>query len=369
MSRNYLTVRQIERRLRRLPVRFPSICNITNLPNRTHEGRRCSVVEIAGPNVRDSTVRSRPGILFTGGVHAREWAPPDTLLDLAIKIARAYTNNTGLTFGGKSFTTAQIWNIINSKDLFIFPLVNPDGQNFCRGPPRTRIRLSWRKNRRPLSGSIRGVDINRNFDFLFNHSVAYHPDSGVATSNNQSSELYCGSSAFSEAESRNVRWLFDNFPNIRYFVDVHSYEGKVLYSWGDDENQNSQITMNFRSSAHNGQRGLPSIDPRDSYREYISSLDENTARNLATAMGNAIRDAEGRTYSVEQSFILYPTSGASDDYAFSRQFVNSRNTKVFAYTIECGFDTDGRFWPRRDRLPVIINEICAALTQFCLSIP
>lgn len=362
----YPTVGQIERRLRNLVPAHPNICKIINPPasNRTHNGRQCIVLEIAGPNILDASVRSRVGVLFTGGVHAREWAPPDILLNIAKKFTQAYSSRSGLSFGSKSFTATQIQSIVNNKDLFIFPLVNPDGQNYCRGPPRTAARLRWRKNRRPLpSGSV-GVDINRNFDFLFNFRTAFHPSAPVATSDVESDEIYCGSSAFSEAESKNVGWLFDNLTNIRYFVDVHSYAGEILYSWGDDENQTGQPNMNFRNPTYNGSRGIAG----DAYREYIPSSDEITARNLATAMGNAIRSSGGRTYTVKQAFDLYPTSGASDDYAYSRKFVDPTKPKVFAFTIECGTRADGGYWPRRDRMLIILNEICAALTQFCLSI-
>lgn len=366
MTYYYPTVGQIENRLRRLSTTYPALCRILNPPERTNEGRQGIVLEIAGPAVSDPGVRTRTGVLFSGGVHAREWAPPDILLNLAQQLARAYSSSSGLTFGSKSFSSAQVQGILDSKDLFLFPLVNPDGQNFSRGPPRNPTRIRWRKNRRPLSSGAVGVDINRNFDYLFNFQTAFNPAAGVSTSNDPLREIYCGSSAFSEVESRNVRWCFDNLVNIGYFVDVHSYDGKILYSWGDDEDQTSNPTMNFRDPACNGQRGIAG----DSlYREYIPSRDLTEVRRLATAMTDAIRDSRGRTYGVVQAFGNYPTSGASDDYAYSRNFVNSSKPKVFSFTIECGLQSDGGFWPRQNQMPIIIDEISSALVQFCLSLP
>ena len=32
-------------------------------------------------------------------------------------------------------------------------------------------------------------------------------------------------------------WLLDRFPNVRFFIDLHSYGETLLYNWGSDENQ------------------------------------------------------------------------------------------------------------------------------------
>ena len=52
-------------------------------------------------------------------------------------------------------------------------------------------------------------------------------------------------------------------------------------------------------------------------------------------MHDAITAASGTAYDVEQSFSLYPTSGASDDYAYSRHFVDGTQGKILSFTVEC----------------------------------
>ncbi|MCI4060391.1 carboxypeptidase, partial [Bacillus cereus] len=55
----------------------------------------------------------------------------------------------------------------------------------------------WRKNRNPNhtnGGNYLGVDINRNFDFLWN--------SGIGTSDNPAVIIYKGTAPFSEPETR-----------------------------------------------------------------------------------------------------------------------------------------------------------------------
>ena len=60
---------------------------------------------------------------------------------------------------------------------------------------------------------------------------------------------------------------------------------------------------------------------------------------------------------------LYPTSGASDDYAFSRHFADNTKTKVYGFTIECGRS----FQPTWDEAEDVIREVCAGLIAFCLA--
>jgi hypothetical protein len=50
------------------------------------------------------------------------------------------------------------------------------------------------------------------------------------------------------------------------------------------------------------------------------------------------------------------------DYAFSRSFVNSKDTKVYAYTLETGTE----FQPTYTVALPIMNEVAAGLVQFCI---
>jgi hypothetical protein len=64
-----------------------------------------------------------------------------------------------------------------------------------------------------------------------------------------------------------------------------------------------------------------------------------------------------------QSFLLYPTSGASDDYAYSRHFVDGTKGKILSFTVECGQS----FQPSWQEAEEVIREICAGLVAFCLA--
>ncbi len=81
--------------------------------------------------------------------------------------------------------------------------------------------------------------------------------------------------------------------------------------------------MNFKNPEYDGKRG---VDP---YKEFIPTTDKSTGVYLAQSMASAIQAVHGRTYTVEQEYSLYPTSGTSEDYSFSRYFIDNNNEKIF----------------------------------------
>ena len=106
-----------------------------------------------------------------------------------------------------------------------------------------------------------GVDLNRNFDALWDFRRHFAPDSGVSASDDPCHpQVYVGPAAASEPETQNVVWLLDRYPGTRWFIDVHSYVPAIYHTWGFDENQMSDPSMNFRNAAFDGQRGRADDD-------------------------------------------------------------------------------------------------------------
>ena len=68
-------------------------------------------------------------------------------------------------------------------------------------------------------------------------------------------ETYHGRYAFSEPETRNVAWVLDQFPRIRWYMDIHSAVGDILFNWGDDNDQLNDPSMQFLNPAWDGKRG------------------------------------------------------------------------------------------------------------------
>ena len=173
-------------------------------------------------------------------------------------------------------------------------------------------------------------------------------------------QVYVGPTAASEGETRNVVSLLDRYPRMRWFVDLHGYVPAIFYNWGFDTNQSSNPTMNFLNPAFDGRRGRGG----DAYGEFIPAGDLQTLQKLGATVNQAISAASGTGYDLEQSFSLYPTSGASDDYAYSRHFVQGANSKILSFTIECGRS----FQPPWAEAENVIREVCAGLIALCVEV-
>ena len=354
----YLSVDEIENRIDELAAKYPRAVSVIDLPHQTWEGRACRAIRIG---CGDANV---PGVLLLGGVHAREWGSPDILIAFAERLVSAWHADKGIAIGKRRFRAPNVQRLVEDLTLYIVPQVNPDGRHHS-----FTVDPMWRKNRRPApaghAGEERciGVDLNRNFDFLWDFAKAFDPDAAVACSTKPCDpEVYVGPRAFSEPETRNVASLLDEHPEIAFLVDLHSYGELIMYSWGDDENQTSNSSMAFTNMAWDGKRGMFG----DRYREFVLDDDRQSLVRLGTAMQAAIAAARGRRYALQQSANLYPTAGTSDDYSYSRHLVDSSLTKVLAFTVEWGSqDNPTPFHPPYDEMKKIIAEVTSGLLAFC----
>ncbi len=347
---SYFNVVEVESALSGLATKYPGLTELITLPEITYEGRVCHALRIG-----TGSADSKDTALFIGGVHAREWGSCEICINFAADILEAYTLGTGLVYGYKSFTSAQIKAIIEGMHVVLFPLVNPDGRHYSQ----TKDSM-WRKNRNPVGSGCIGVDINRNFDFLWDFPNLFSPDSAVKihTSTNPCSDTYHGTSAFSEAETKNIRWLIDTCSRVRWFIDLHSYSELILYPWGDDQNQAKDFSMNFMNSDYNNIRG---IKDDEIYKEYINHDDNINLLKLAKKLRNAIHEVRRKYYKIKQSFDLYPTSGTSDDYIYSRHITDPDKKTIYSFTIEWGT----QFQPPWSEMEKIIFDVTAGLIELC----
>jgi murein tripeptide amidase MpaA len=355
----YLNVDEIESAIKSLANEYHDTCRAIILPNKTIEGRTCQALYV-GKGIIDV---NKPAILLTGAVHAREWGGSEICVYLAAVLLEAYKAGTGIRYevvnGGKYFTSENIRMIIDNLNIIFFPCVNPDGRNYSQ-----TIESLWRRNRNPANSvgdpDCVGVDLNRNYDFLWDFQKFYHPDAHVRTSATPCDEdqIYRGPSAFSEPETKNVKWLIDNNPTIKYHVDIHSYSQLILHCWGDDKNQSVDPEMNLTNPIYDKKRGLGD----DNYKEYISPQDLSVITSLANRMHDGIFAVNQNNYTIQSGYDLYPTSGTGQDYSHSRNYIS--NNKIIAFTIEFG----KTFHPPWIEMAPIVMEIDAGLLDFCLGV-
>ena len=97
------------------------------------------------------------GALFIFGQHAREWVPPEVGLGVRSRTCSTPTPpTTALAYGGKSYTAAQVRQVLDTVNVFVLACVNPDGRHHSRAPTATRTgeRTATPRITRPATASI-----------------------------------------------------------------------------------------------------------------------------------------------------------------------------------------------------------------------
>ncbi|KAI6182148.1 hypothetical protein M3Y97_00348800 [Aphelenchoides bicaudatus] len=205
---------------------------------KTVEGRDTWALEFG--NVQD---RTRPIIWIDGGIHAREWTAIHTGYYFIQLIANAILDN-------RDGTHKQINEVLRIANIIVLPCANPDGYEYTRTDPHLVEYRFWRKNfccisltftinmhsRSPTTckdnqnGERRccgGVDLNRNFAFKFaTLGTSFHP----------CSEIFSGTNAFSEPESRNIRDAIINSDftgRIQALITMHAYSQLLIYPYSN----------------------------------------------------------------------------------------------------------------------------------------
>lgn len=190
------------------------------------EGRPIYAVKISSDASKDDP--EKPDILVTGGVHACEWIGVETTMYFAKRLLRDYDSDDYVRY------------IVDNSEIWIVPLVNPDGFVYSQEKPEHRL---WRKNRRPVGNGQFGVDLNR----AYPHKWRLPGDSpdlvgdDTAGSDDPSSRNYRGEADPNdpnrpgkvEKEIQALIRLTENpGRNFALYLDYHSFSEKILYPRG-----------------------------------------------------------------------------------------------------------------------------------------
>ena len=228
---------------------YPAIATVSTYGT-TGEGRALPVIRIKG-----TSTGTKKTIYLNGGIHAREWVSPATLVYIIQALAEKYGSD------------AEVTRLLNAIEFVITPISNADGYAYTWSNDRL-----WRKNRRVNTGSTcRGVDLNRNFDVYW----------GTGSSGSACAEDFHGPSVASEPEVKAIQNLVTSLSNKIGAIDIHAYGQYIMRPYG------------WTNALH----------PQ-----------EATLKTLGANVVNAIRSTTGTVYSNIRSAELYPVSGASDDW-------------------------------------------------------
>ncbi|MFD4996288.1 M14 family metallopeptidase [Streptomyces buecherae] len=239
---------------------------------KSYQGRDIVAIKISD-NV--GTDEAEPEVLFTAHQHARE----HLTVEMALYLLRE--------FGDKYASDARLKKLIDSREIWIVPDVNPDGGEYDIATGSYR---SWRKNRQPNGGAT-GTDENRNWDFKWGCCGG--------SSGSPTSDTYRGPRAESAPEVKVVAdfvrsRVVGGKQQIKTGIDFHTYSQLILWPYGYTTADTAP--------------GLTQ-DDRDAFA--------TVGRKMAGTNG----------YTPEQSSDLYITDGSIDDWLWGNQ-------KIFGYTFE-----------------------------------
>ena len=265
---------------------------------------------------------SKVGVFLYSQEHAREWVTPITALETAQRLLRNYESSSAIK------------RLVNNLDIFILPVVNPDGAtysmydntgqrrnltNYCpvTGNHDANARNSW------------GVDVNRNFraGSLF--------DGYTGASTSCTSDTFAGPAELSEPEARNEVWLVDNHPNIRFSMNTHTHGGYFMWAPGS-------YKMPGRVSNERPSLGVESYF-YDSSDHILSRIEDHRGTVLWPSRVGPISD------------VLYSAAGNSaDDFYY--------NYGIFGWSFEAGAPRwNGSSWVSVGFTPPVAEGIQEAM--------
>ncbi|MFC1744591.1 M14 family metallopeptidase [Candidatus Riflebacteria bacterium] len=257
----YHKVEEVNEKLKLLALEYPQIASFT-IVGKSVEGRDIGALKISD-NVNEN--EDEVAVMLMGATHAREWISFEVPLFAAENFCELYGVDQTIT------------SLVNNREIFIIPMVNPDGVHYSQTKKKY-----WRKNRSFNEGSsYRGVDLNRNYAYKWGN---------VGASNSPYSDVYHGTGPFTQPEAISIRDLAIK-EKFSASLSFHSYSQLNLYPFGYDYN--------------------------------VYTPDQAILIKMARGM------AQFNGYTAQNSADLYPAMGDSDDWLYGTM-------KSLSFTIELG---------------------------------
>lgn len=287
----YPTLTQINNQMRAAANSFPAICQFVDLNAKygtplTHQGRRIYAVKISDNVTQDE---NEPAFFMAGAHHGKEEVTPVICLDAINRLTTGYASDP------------TIRRLVDSYEIWIVSNCSPDGY-----VARSRT------NQRPGGG----VDLNRNYPFLWNTPCSGSSIPGAID--------YKGPFAGSEPETQTIMALSMD----RHFtkvLDYHSAGREALYGYAQlctlhrlrdylrDEavllSENSSYGGQIRGPSANGEHYEWQLGTFSNYA-FLTETHLSVQPPYASAVEEAIRVWPGTVWMLQRAI---PVSGDITD--------------------------------------------------------
>ena len=286
----YYTFQEIEENIDELVSLYPNIISEKISIGFSLEGRNIWALKVSdNPNINEQ----EPQALYTGLHHSRE---PMSYMNLFYF----------MHWLGENYETDLLaQHLVNNRELWFIPAINPDGLVYNETIAPGGGGMQRKNTRDTCSGTPIGVDLNRNYGYLWGYDNEGSSPDGC-------NETYRGTSPFSEPETQAVR-DFVNQHDFKINFNYHSYSDLLIYPFGYEYENNA-----------------PQEDI-DIFIEYGQDMVQYNGYTLGTGPD-----------------LLYPVNGDACDWMYGE-------ANIFSYTPEIGSNSDG-FWPATQRILPLAQE-------------
>lgn len=165
-------------------------------------------------------------VFYNGSHHAIEWITSVLLMKFIENFAKVYAT-------GQNLVGYNVRDIFSKSTIYVMPMVNPDGVDLVlngleRSNPYYNDLIKWNNGSldfsKNWSANIRGVDLNHNYDAMWQESKNAEASYGIY---GPGPTRYSGTSPESETESKAVANLTRS-NNFRLVIAYHT-QGELIY--------------------------------------------------------------------------------------------------------------------------------------------
>jgi len=283
----YHTYEETEEELRTLESQYPELMVVQSI-GQSIQQRELLAAIVSGAEPEDSPLGT---CLLVGLHHGREIISTEVVLYALNYLLEQYGTDPDVTY------------LLNHRRVVFVPMLNPDGH------VRVENGSDWRKNMRDNLDGTFGVDLNRNYSYMWGCD-------DIGSSPITSDETYRGVSPFSEPETQAMRSLREAGYDVS--LSFHSLGNVLFYPW--------------------------------------SYCDERSPDHVLQArFASIISSQSGYTYGDTAVHESCPANGEFDDWNYAGLGLDN---KVFGLTFEVG----DAFYESEDR----IDELCQENLQSCI---
>ena len=301
----YLSYNQYISLLNTLKEDYPNYFYLSSI-GKTYENNDIPLIIMKSPLTNDDSnnTKAKSGILFNAMHHGRE--PVSMMMNIYL-ILHLLT-----------IPKMYLHLFLSNTNIYFIPIINIDTYKYnCEqyASGKGTNGMMARKNRRKIknvkckSDEDIGIDLNRNYDYLFGKD-------NDGSSNSPCQEDYRGEFPFSEPETKAIKDFVDSHPDIKIVHNYHTWGNLIITAFNCFSSKESENLMKSKYPIH--------------YKMYLD-------------FKNEAQYPQNFLFGHAASTIKYKTNGDATDW-----FLGKKNILSFSPELGNGNKNSDYFYPNRE---------------------